>query len=409
MILQWFLENRNPKKIILLHGDSVSLFEDNSLAGISIGNDLIQTLKDCGNSQLLFAAPFAYTHVQETVHLKRNELQQADRQTLEFSRFRNQNRILESTAISKETAITTFTHLSERAVKLIQKIKSNKLKLSWKPAIAHLIQQHIKYSTEGSQHNLELILDQEILHMGWKDSRICCRHLYFWPQNGSHNEKSARAKNVLQSDYAASILSSIDLHNIGNNTSHLDLLCQGLLFPPQKPKQVKSVRKATKSRNKTVFKRAHIKFLAVALTCLLVVWAIGLKIQLQELRAERSQLNKTVRALRHSSAKLEQMASGERSLVKAESLADTLKRNSIESTDLIDRLQLLLPETSWIKSLKMKQKTIQIQILDTENSSISEQLTSLSKALGNVELENNSNLVIDNMSLRARTFTIHLK
>ena len=220
---------------------------------------------------------------------------------------------------------------------------------------------------------------------------------------------SARAKNVLQSDYAASILSSIDLHNIGNNTSHLDLLCQGLLFPPQKPKQVKSVRKTTKSRNKTVFKRAHIKFLAVVLTCLLVVWTIGLKMQLQELRAERSQLNKTVRALRHSSAKLEQMASGERSLVKAESLADTLKRNSIESTDLIDRLQLLLPETSWIKSLKMKQKTIQIQILDTENSSISKQLTSLSKALGNVELENNSNLVIDNMSLRARTFTIHLK
>lgn len=406
MIFQRLLEKRSLKKILLLHGNSVSLFEGYSHSVLSNKNDLVQTLKDHDKSILLLAAPYAFAHVQETVHLKQNELLRADRQILEFSRFPTQSRIIESTAINNETAITALTHLSENAVELLQQIKRDKLKISWKPAVSHLIQQYIKQSTESSQENMELIMNQEMLYLGWKESKICCRHLYFWTQAGSHEDKASLAKNLLHSDYSASKPISIDLHKDDDKAADCNFLCDRLLFPQQKPKQVKSVKKIVKSRNRIKLKKGYFKFAAVAITCLLVFWSIGLNVQLQELKAERNRLSKTVRVLKHSTAKLEQMAAKERSLVKAESLVATLKENSIDPTGWIEQLEHLLPKTSWIRSIKVEQKTIHIQILDTKNSNISKQLTNLSDTFGSIELVNNSNLIIDDISLRTRTFTI---
>ncbi len=409
MIFQQLVKKRSPKQILLLHGDSVSVFEDKSSYFLPKKNDLIHLLKKHDKSILLLAAPFAYTHVQETVHLKHSELLQADRQTLEFSRFPNQGRILESTAISEETAISTFTHLSEEAVEMFQQIKQHKLKPIWKPAISYFIQQYLKYEGEVSKLDLELIMDQEILSLGWKDGKACCRHLYFWNQEGSRADKATRAKNLLHLDHAGSNPISIDLQKNNDGATNCSFLSQRLLFPSQKQKQVKSVRRIINQRNRIKLNKNHLKLAAVGMTFLMVVWAAGLKIKLQDLRAERSRLSNTVNSLKHSTAHLKQMASGERSLIKAEALVNALKENSINPTGVIQQLENLLPETSWIQNVKINQKTIDIKILDTENSDVSNQLSNLSHTFGDVELINNSTLIIDDLSLRTRSFTIHIK
>ncbi len=405
-ISAWKKRKGDGKKI-LLHGNFATLFTFQSATRTVPLAGFQQLIPDSERPLFLLAAPFTFTYIQQTIHLKKSELIHADNQTLGFSRFPKENRMLESLHIDGEHALTAYTHLSDQGNRTLDQLKSKNLKVRWQPAVPYFIQQFIQHPLIDSHSSINLLMDQEVLQLGWKEKRMVAHHLFYWPQNDDKSRIKERAEQLIDSKFPATSLIPIHITDNIPKNSQADKIVQSLFFPPDKPKPVKAIRKQIRDNRLLILKRIPLKYLLMAATVLVIVWTAHVKLKLYNLCTDRTELMNTVSSLELSTAGLEEIAKKERLLIKITALAQAVQSTSWEPLSIIKKIEAILPKTAWIQTLKINRNSIQLQLLDAGNSNITETIKLLMENFGDVRLDDNSILQLETHSLRKRTFTIN--
>ncbi|MBU2514489.1 hypothetical protein KJ966_24445 [bacterium] len=397
-----FLKSPLPRRhlrVVLLNESLIQVFcareKGFVIKNVDTLGDRLRTDK---KSLILLSAPYVYSYVHETISLNKKDLPLADVQTLGFSRFPKENRHLESFALSHEKAITIYSHLSEKGQSIIQELKREKIRFTWKPAISYLVSNLIKYPQIYLRRfkTITVILQEEILQFSWLVEFPKITHFYNWNRSLSPLEKQLSMEKLicdsLQNESRISVM--LDPHS--NDSKPIT----ELLFPSGRKNSIKSILKKTRMKSRYFSGILSPTLLAIITTFIMVSYSLFSQYNLQKLKDKREALQKEVQLLQDKTGELESLASNEQSVAMVESLLSTIEYLQYDPISITKKLNDIIPLTLWIKTVILSKNRIQLELFDYEDIDLPALVSHFTKEIGPTNLVENTREIIKGKTLK---------
>jgi hypothetical protein len=395
------------QSVVLINGQSALIFtSDRELIKLKL-SDLFTQTRSKKACLFLLAAPYVYSMVQQTIVLKSNELNAADNQILELSRFSKENRIIESFSLSNQKAVTIFSHLSEEGNSLIKELRQSRKRYTWKPAISALVNNLLDFPQAELHHyeGLEIIMEQELFSLKWKTEIPKIKHCFYWIKDQDANIRTGPAKSLVREEKENSIL-KISLISQHESCPQSIESAHQIFMPIGNRKGLKKARRKFKKRRLGKLKTLSPVLGLVLLTVCLLFLSIFKQRELYLLKKARTQLHKSYTTLNDQTDQFADLATTERSIMRIESMIDSIDQNQLKPQAIVSRIEALIPETSWLKFLKISRSQMSIEIFDRQRIDISKLIESFGKEFGEIELEENTTIQIEETLLRKYRLTI---
>ncbi len=399
---------RRERPIILISGDRARYISKKHVENPLPLDQALQKINTSVPCVCLLLAPYVYSLIQQTIELKRKELHLADRQVLGFSRFDVENRIVESFSLDNQKAITVFSHLSDEGAHLLARLKREKRRIIWKPAISAIIGNLLDYPQSDLRQTdeFELNLEQELLSFKWNSEFPLIKHCTFWNTSQDVETSLQQAKNLMADEDNRFVHQLHPFAATDDQTNSTASLHQ-LFFPSGRELGFKKIHRRLGSGKLKRLKLISSNQILVFITGVLLIWAVAKQMELNKLKSQRSSLQQSIADLNDRTESFTSLSNPERSVVKIKSLAEAVNQYQLKPQEIIERIESLIPESSWIKMVKITQFRITLELLDYQRTDSSKLMEILAKEFGKIELGENTTIQIEDTNLRLYKITIN--
>ncbi len=281
---------KDDREVLLFQGQSIYHIHKYDGVMPCNNNELVQIVKRNKKILCLLASPLVITYVHETIHLKKNELLDADQQILSLSRIPYKNRKIESIQLSEKKAITLHAHLSKEGEATLSKLNKIKKNILWQAAIPYFVRNLLQYPQLNLRKSpiFRCFLEEEAFEIVWKPSIPFINLVQNWrPEKNPAKKEYGFRKLLNVSNEQRSSLEISFHHKKLDNISLASL--NSLVFPDGILLKHKTVIKSG-SKPGDLLQILKPRYLIIFVCSLVSVWLIAVKIEHHQLLDRKNRL-----------------------------------------------------------------------------------------------------------------------
>lgn len=400
-------------KYILFHGEQIHLLtkDNNDVVLKEIQPESAHHLKKSA-SLFLLGHPYVKSFVHETIHLKKKELSSADRYVLSFSPVPKNLRSVRSFQINSNKSITIHSHLSQKGLKLISKYK---IKKNWQPLICDLVFQIYKYHKNqiaNGVSKLNLVLNSEMLSANFQPGFSISYFAAFKSPETDLKSKIYFFDHFLSDPKVTTSITDFTQTKTLNlfQDEHCDhQILYHILSMRKKLQRIISVHLPFNVSGFSLKKFVNLRIALAMCLVLLSLWSFQEYRVLDQLKAEKTELETKMEALNQYLNHLARFSKHERQYFKLLALNKAIKQVSLKPEVVLSKLDQILPKTVWLIHYSISAEKIKLVLLDREKTEVTSLLDLFDANIGQSSLVSNEKSKLNAFPVNRITILIDQK
>ncbi|PCI28978.1 MAG: hypothetical protein COB67_05180 [SAR324 cluster bacterium] len=353
-------------RLLLFHGNRIHSVQRTADFREVLNEQLGPVLKEKAPTLLLLGAPWVFSYIHETIHLKGRELMEADVQVLPFSIIPPERRWIQSIQVTEKKSITIHSHLTDEGVRLLRKLRKHRRARKWQPALPFFVENILAFPQKELRQEplLQCFWEEEALQVTWSSSVPVFQLLNNYQVNPNFEEKKKSLQVIFNPTEEQPAMLEVSFFEDKPQINRLGIVMAALCFPVGEQKRFKINRRSGGITWYFLKKLVHPLSLIVAGILGFLLWAAIVNYQYFTLRSQQEKLLHEIVQLQETTQEHQQVALIEQSYFKQVTLVETIQDTNHDLEKVFTLIEKgLQGRALWISYIHIREAEVEIALL----------------------------------------------